>query len=65
MVDLVQIWAGATTLSTAVFGWLYARRAKIYDLLIEILQAYKDDLITEEEFERIVDKAIDVLGIEP
>jgi len=62
--EIAQIWAGITTLSTVVFGWLYMRRAAIYDLLIEILQAYKDDKITEEEFERIVDKAIEVLGIE-
>ena len=64
MVEVAHVWAGITTLSTAAFAWLYARRAKIYDLLIEILQAYKDDEVTEEEFEEILRKAAEVLGIE-
>ena len=62
--ELAHVWAGITTAGTVVFGWLYARRAKIYDLLIEVLEAAKDDRITEEEFQRIVDRAIEVLGVE-
>jgi len=62
--DPYQIWAYVATVLAAILAWLNTRKPQIYDLLIEILQAAKDDRITEEEFQRIVDRAIAVLGID-
>jgi len=62
--DMYQIWAYLASVSTAVFTFLYMRRGQIYVLLMDIARAAKDDKITEEEFQQIVDQAIKIAGID-
>lgn len=59
--DLPTIWTGLTTIGAVLFAYLYYRRREIVDLTMEIIDAYSDSEVTEEEFDQIIEKAKKVL----
>lgn len=54
--DYTTIYAVLTTIGTVAYGYLYYRRAEVLDLAMEIVDAYTDKAVTEEEYGKIVEK---------
>jgi len=54
--ELITIYAIATTIGTVVFGYLSYRKAEVIALAIELVEAYSDKEISEYEYGKIVDK---------
>lgn len=59
--DYLTLYAILTSIGTAVYGYLYYRRAEVINLAMEVVEAYADKEITEEEYGRIVEKLKKVL----
>lgn len=62
MVDYVLIYAILTTISTIVLGYVNYRKKEIIDLGMELVIAYADQTVTEEEYGKIVERLKAVLN---
>jgi hypothetical protein len=54
--DYVIIWTGISTIGMIVFGYLNYRKAEVITFAMEVVAAYADKTITEEEYSLIVEK---------
>jgi len=59
--ELITLWAIVTTIGTAAFAYISYRRSEVMALAFEVVDAYSDKTITEEEYKLIVDKLKAVL----
>lgn len=54
--DYLIIWTAISTVGMVVFGYLNYRKAEVMDLAFEVVEAYSDKKISEDEYKKIVDK---------
>jgi 2-keto-4-pentenoate hydratase len=55
-IDIPTIIAALASVATVVYGYLFYRRSEVVDLAFEIIEAYEDKNVTEEEFGEIVER---------
>lgn len=53
--DFLTIYTVLTTIGTVVFGYLNYRKTEVIALGMEIVRAYADKNVSEEEYKLIVD----------
>ncbi len=62
MIDYTLVWAVLSTIGALILAYLNYRKAEIIALAMEVVRAYSDKTITEEEYKLIVDKLEIVLN---
>ena len=51
--DYITIWAAVSTIGMVVFGYLNYRKAEVITFALDVVESYKDKVISEDEYKKL------------